>query len=293
MPYEHPLAYILGVEGLALLRAYTGEHDARFVEERLAEIRKLLDDDDLRPVEVTTIDTREGYRVWSATYDGPNSAFDSDEPRIDAILDTLPAGDALDAACGTGRLAARLAGRGHRVTGVDSSPEMLERARRRVPEGAFLEGDLTAIPLPDGSVDLVTCSLALTHVRDLGPVFAEFGRVLRPGGHLVISDMHPESVFRGHIPLMRLPDGRPVRVASHRHLIGDYIRAGLAAGLQVRRCEEPSSPAYADMGPAPEPSTGPGPWEGWPWSLTDLVPVASRAATADIPYLVVWQFERA
>ncbi|WP_127933180.1 class I SAM-dependent methyltransferase [Nonomuraea polychroma] len=290
MIYEHPLAYVLGLEGLALLRSFTGEHDRTFVDARLAEIRKLLDDDTLADaaVEVARVDTVEGYHIWSKTYDGPNSAFDIDEPFIREIVDALPAGVALDAACGTGRLAAYLAGRGHRVLGVDSSPDMLARARERVPQGEFHLGDLNRLPLPDDAVDLVVCSLALTHVPALDPVLAEFARVLRPGGQVVISDIHPDGVARGVIPSVRLPDGRPARVATYHHPIGDYLRAALAAGLQVRRCEEPPLESHDGPVPAAAPL---GPWDVWPWVLYDIVPEAARAAMAGEPSMVVWQFE--
>lgn len=124
--YEHPLAYLLGIEGIALLRSFTGEgaSDREFVEARIAEIRRLLDDESLASaaVEVARVETVEGYRIWSDTYDAPNAAFDFDEPLVKAIVDTLPVGVALDAACGTGRVAASLAARGHHVLGVDSSP---------------------------------------------------------------------------------------------------------------------------------------------------------------------------
>ncbi|WP_188197317.1 class I SAM-dependent methyltransferase [Nonomuraea sp. SYSU D8015] len=293
MIYEHPLAYVLGLEGVALLRSFRGEHDREFVEARLSEIRKLLDDDTLAnaAVEVARVDTVEGYEIWSKTYDGPNSAFDIDEPFIRDIVDALPAGDALDAACGTGRLAAYLSGRGHRVLGVDSSPDMLARARERVPQGEFHLGDLNRLPLPDEAVDLVTCSLALTHVPALDPVLAEFARVLRPGGHVVISDVHPSGVARGVVPPVRLPDGRPARVATYHHPIGDYLRAALAAGLQVRRCEEP--PLESDGVPLPAATETLGPWDVWPWVLCDMVPEAARAAVAGEPSMVVWHFQLA
>ncbi|MFC5835394.1 class I SAM-dependent methyltransferase [Nonomuraea insulae] len=290
MIYEHPLAYVLGLEGIALMRSFTGEHDRAFVEDRLAEIRKFLDDDSLAEaaVEVARVDTGEGYRIWSQTYDGPNTAFDLDEPFIREIVDALPAGDALDAACGTGRMAAYLAGRGHRVRGVDSSPDMLERARRRVPQAEFQLGDLSSLPVPGESVDLLVCSLALTHVPVLGPVLAEFARVLRPGGHVVIADIHPEGVALGVVPSVRLPDGRPGRVATYRHLVGDYVRAALAAGLQVRRCEEPR---HAPGEPR-ERADVLGPWEVWPWALSDLAPEAAHAAIAGRPSMLFWHFQR-
>ncbi|MFC7330403.1 class I SAM-dependent methyltransferase [Marinactinospora rubrisoli] len=296
MSYEHPLAYLLGLEGIALLRAFAGEHDRDFVAARIAEVRRLLDDPTLAGtgVDVDRVDTVDGYRVWSRTYDdGRNGAFDIDEPLVTEILDGLPPGVAVDAACGTGRYAALLAERGHRVIGVDSSPEMLARARARVPGGRFLVGDLHRLPVADAGADLVVCGLALTHLPELGPALAEFARVLRPGGHLLIADMHPERVLRSSIPTLRDRDGRPGRVVSHRHLVGDYLRAALAAGLRLRRCEEPGlppAPPPESPGPAPALRTT-GPWELWPWSLAELVPEAARAANAGVPVLLVWHFQ--
>ena len=169
---------------------------------------------------------------------------------------------------------------------------MLERARARVPSGRFLLGDLHRLPLPDGSVDLVVSGLALSHVPALAPVMAEFARVLRPGGHLVISDAHHEIVFRGSVPHALGPDDEPGLVASYRHTAGDFIRAALPAGLQVRRCEEPQR-SDDDLPPPPPPPAEltVGEWHEWPWSLLDLVPEAARAAWA-VPAVVVWHFER-
>ena len=134
------------------------------------------------------------------TYDEPRkSLFDSGEPVMHQIIDAVAPGDALDAACGTGRYAEYLAGRGHRLVGVDSSPDMLARARARAPSGEFVLGDLRRLPLPDSSVDLIVSGLALCHVPTLAPVMAEFARVLRSGGHLAISDVHHEITIRGSV----------------------------------------------------------------------------------------------
>ncbi|PPK69744.1 class I SAM-dependent methyltransferase [Actinokineospora auranticolor] len=289
MSYEHPLAYLLGIEGLALLRGFTGDHDREFTEARIAEIRRLLDEP-WTGVEVDRVGAADGYRIWSRTYDQPgNGAFAIDEPELRRIIDPLPPGTALDAACGTGRYARLLADRGHRVLGVDGSPEMLDHARPRVPEAEFRLGDLRGLPVDDASVDLVTCGLALTHLPDLTPAFAEFARVLRPGGHLVVVDMHPESVARGSIPSVRDQDGRPGRLPAHRHLVGDYLRAALPRGFQVRDCREP----VAELGGTPEPADSPGPWDVWPWSLMAMVPEAARAVYPGSPVMLVWHFQLA
>ena len=292
MIYQHPLAYLVGLEGIALLRAWAGDFDKDFVDRRLAEVRRLLATESLADhdgVMVNRGDTLTGYRRWAATYDEPrNSLFDEDEPVMHQIIDALPPGDALDAACGTGRYAEYLAGRGHRVVGVDSSPEMLERARARVPSGEFLLGDLHHLALPDDSVDLVVCSLALSHVPALAPVMAEFVRVLRPGGHVAISDAHHEIVIRGSCPQALGPNDEPGLVASYRHTAGDYLRAALPTGLQVRRCEEPRRDDLSSLPPAPAELNVSG-WHEWPWSLLGLVPEVTRAAWA-VPSTIIWLF---
>lgn len=299
MAHLDPLAYLVGLEGFALLRAFGGEHDREFVAARLAEVRALLDDPAVadRGVDVSRVDTVDGYRVWSATYDEPgNGIFGYEEPYVDAILNPLPPGVALDAACGTGRWAARLADRGHRVIGVDSSPDMLAKARARVPGADFRAGTLEALPLDDGSVDVVTCGLALTHVPSLAPVMAEFARVLTPGGHLIVSDVHHLMVLLGSVPKVVGPDGI---LPAHRHQAGDYLQAALGHGLALRSCVEPRL-AGGDrfVGSSSPPATFPvdpaavGAWNEWPWTLHPLVPAAAGAANVDLPATVVWHFER-
>src|SRR5207244_7410349 len=145
------------------------------------------------------------------------------------------------------------------------------------PAGAFLLGDLRRLPLPDACVDLVVSGLALSHLPALAPVMAEFARVLRPGGQLVVSDAHHEIVFRGSVPQAIGPDGEPGLVATYRHSAGDFLRAALPVGLQVRRCEEPRAP-QRDVPPPTD--RGADDWQEWPWSLMALVPEAAAAAWA-------------
>jgi SAM-dependent methyltransferase len=238
------------------------------------------------------VDTVDGYRIWSKTYDQQIDGLFSDEVSVvHEILDALPPGIALDAACGTGRHAELLAAKGHRVIGVDSSPDMLDHARKRVPQADFRRGDLHQLPLPDDHVDIVVCALALTHLPDLKPPIAEFARVLRPGGHLVIFDMHHELVALGSVPRVRSESGEPGILTGYRHRAGDYLNAALPLGLQVRRCHE-AIPAGGGTGTKGMPEDiVTGPWDSWPWSLMEIVPDAVAAAWAGTPSTVIWDFE--
>jgi SAM-dependent methyltransferase len=293
MIYQHPLSYLLGLEGVALLRAFAGQHDRDFAEARIAEIRRLLESPELRGPGVTAepVGTVAGYRAWSKTYDAPgNGLFAVDEPLVRETVDALPPGVALDAACGTGRYAEYLVGRGHRTIGVDSSPDMLGRARTRVPQADFRQGDLHHLPVPDDHVDVVVCALALVHLSDLGPAFGEFARVLRPGGRLLITDVHQEVVALGSVPRVRSAGGEPGLLSAHRHRAADYLAAALPLGLRVRRCEEPHRAAGTVPGELAA-DIVPGPWDGWPWSLLGLIPAASAAAWDDTPAVIFWDFE--
>ena len=292
MIYQDPLAYLIGLEGIALLDGWAGTRDRAFTEARLAEIRRLLDDQKLRDrgVDVQWLTSVTAYQQQVAGYDAGagGGLFAMDEPAVAEFLKDKKPGVALDAACGTGRFAEFLAGQGHQVIGVDSSPDMLAVARQRVPDGDFRVGELDRLPLPDDSVDVIVCALALVHVSDLEPVLAEFARVLRPAGDLVISDVHHELVNRGSAIKGHSPAGEPGFAPTYRHRLGDYLRPALNVGLQVRRCEEPTIIRAGD--PLPKATTEPGDWPDWPWSLMGYLPSAIRAA-GDHPSLVLWHFQ--
>lgn len=300
MIYQHPLAYLLGLEGIALLRAFVGEYGRDFTEARLAEIRDLLDalPDLGAGADTAEMATTEGYHNWVDSYDAPgNQLIDLEQPIVRDILDGLPPGLALDAACGTGRHSEYLNVLGHKVVGVDTSREMLAKARAKVPSGEFLEADLHDLPLPDDNFDVIVCALALTHVGDLGSVVAEFVRVLRPGGHLLISDSRG-LVGDAGLPLVkRGPDGCFGYMPTHARLTSDYLKAALPLGLQVRRCEEPRRPfPLVDQRGVPPGDTNPLPVtvrDSPPdiWTLHRWCTEATNAAYRDTPAAIVWHFQ--
>ncbi|MFI9150663.1 class I SAM-dependent methyltransferase [Streptomyces sp. NPDC053367] len=114
------------------------------------------------------------------------------KPLDRALLDTLAelAGDGpvLDIGCGPGHATSHLAARGARTTGLDLSPAMCAIARRTTAL-PFAAADMTGLPVRSASVSALCCLYAVIHLdaarRPLA--YAEFARVLRPGGHALLS----------------------------------------------------------------------------------------------------------
>jgi ubiquinone/menaquinone biosynthesis C-methylase UbiE len=272
--------YFTAVAGLATMRHCITEPSA--VGARLDDIRRIIEGLDRFPndlvVPVVEYGVDDGYDAWAPRYDGPNPATEVDEAAVHAILADLPAGIALDAACGTGRHSAHLRARGFEVTGVDANRSMLTIAEAKVPDCDFRVGDLASLPVDDDAVDVVVCSLALTHVERIEPVLGEFARVVRPGGSVVLSDIHPAALTFGSVAVF--PTGRDQLelhyVRSVVHPVSEYVQAATATGLVVRACREPVMPESAiTRNPA-----------------FAVVPDAVRQAFEGLPFLLVWRLDK-
>lgn len=117
-----------------------------------------------------------------------------DRPALLGLAGDVRGLDVLDAGCGPGLYAAELVARGARVTAFDVSPRMVELARARAAGAVEIRVSDLEQPLPwlaDASFDLVLQALVLHHVRDRVGMLRELRRVLRPGGRLVLSTVHP------------------------------------------------------------------------------------------------------
>ena len=272
--------FILGLEGLAILRAWISDPaTVRARTQKIVNISKEFEDAPWStPIVASERTVTAGYAEWAATYDiSRNPMFLAEEPIVHELLARYPVGTALDAACGTGRHAAYLAPLGHQVTGIDSTPEMLEMAKAKVPAAQFETGDLTAIPLSDGAMDTAVCSLALTHCADLGPPIRELARVVRPGGHVVISDVHPLMVLLGvHGGYRRQPE----RSKGSSGTTSTWHRTILPC---FKTRDSTSSNALSLSGEDPEIAT-----IGFAEQMPDLM----EAAVRGLPIVIVWELKK-
>jgi hypothetical protein len=134
-------------------------------------------------------------------------------------------------------------------------------------------------------------------VPDLGRALAEFVRVLRPDGHLVISDSRGLIGDIG-LPLVRVgPGGELGYMPVWSRLASDYLAAALPLGLQVRRCEEPRRPSPLVGEDGTKLSDGVRPPDHVPgtppniWSLHALATAATNAAWHGQPAAIIWDFQ--
>ncbi|MCZ9345832.1 class I SAM-dependent methyltransferase, partial [Streptomyces sp. TRM76130] len=138
----------------------------------------------------------------------------------------LPArtADVLDLGCGTGSLALLAAGQGHRVTGVDLSPAMLERARVKLAgrDALLLTGDAAAPPVGERRFDVVLVRHVLWTLPDPGRVLRRWRELLRPGGRLVLVEgvwgsVTPVGLSAGRLTGLLAPLAGQVRVEPLSH----------------------------------------------------------------------------
>ncbi|MQS11631.1 class I SAM-dependent methyltransferase [Streptomyces kaniharaensis] len=152
-------------------------------------------------------------------------------------------GPVADLGCGPGRVTAYLAGLGLAAFGVDVSGEMVALARRAYPELRFVQGSMAALDLADGTLGGVLAWYSVHHTppASLPAVFAEFRRVLAPGGHLLLGGHAGDAHLR---PAEAY--GHPVSFESHLLPAGRLADLLAQAGFTVTARLEQPRPERAD-----------------------------------------------
>ena len=151
--------------------------------------------------------------------------------RTAVVRDLLPSGGAvLDVGCGTGALAGWIQRAGYDVVGVDASAGMLRQALDQHGVGAVYAGFSSALPLEDNAFDLALSVATMHHLETperVAATIAEMGRVVRPGGYVLIWDHNPLNPY-WPILMKRVPqDHGDERLVSLRELLGAVKVAGL------------------------------------------------------------------
>ncbi|MBW8481718.1 class I SAM-dependent methyltransferase [Actinomadura parmotrematis] len=165
----------------------------------------------------------------------------------------------LDAGCGEGYLSRTLAERGASVVGVDAAQGLVDAAQAVPTAAEFVRAGVEALPMPDAEFDLVVCNHLFSHLADPGPAIAEFGRVLKGGGRLIVLTLHPcfyversEHGERASVPADRYFEARgidqyfavdgldsPSMITSWLRPLEYYSRTLREAGFVITDLREP------------------------------------------------------
>jgi len=186
------------------------------------------------------VEPASGYGEWAGTYDA-TVAEGLDRPLLERIrsVEWGAIGSAADLACGTGRTGAWLKDRGvQSLDGVDITPEMLALAEKRGAHGTLWLADAAATELNPAAYDLATLVLADEHIADIGPVYREAWRLLRPNGVFLIVGYHPFFLISGMPTHFHRSDGEAVTIESHVHLFAEHFNTGCANGLTLVEFQE-------------------------------------------------------
>jgi malonyl-CoA O-methyltransferase len=118
----------------------------------------------------------------------------------------------------------------------------MARAKPGADRVTWIEHDLARpLPLATGTFDRVVCALVVDHVRDLRALFAELGRIAKPGAPIVVSVMHPAMMLKGVQARFADPiTGEKVHPESVANQVSDYVLGATRAGLTIADMSEHS-----------------------------------------------------
>jgi SAM-dependent methyltransferase len=172
---------------------------------------------------------------------------------------------ALDVGCGEGRFCRMLKQHSIDVTGVDPTPALIEAARARDSDGAYVEATAERLPFDDDAFDLVVSYLSLIDIPDIEAAIPEMARVLAPGGTLLIANLNSFNTAcietgwiedhagrRLYYPIDNYLEERSmwieyrgIRIRNHHRPMSTYMRTLLDAGLRLSYFDEPLPSAEA------------------------------------------------
>jgi SAM-dependent methyltransferase len=188
---------------------------------------------------IERVSAREGYDLWSETYDQtPNPVVAMDARHTLNLLAPQAGEQILDAGCGTGRNLLPMIAAGSQAIGIDLSIGMLKVAKRRLPKAPLAVADLQKpYPFRVAQFDAALCALIGEHLDNLSATFRELYQVLKPGGRLVFSVYHPEMAAAGKEANFQ-KGNIEYRLGARRHKLADYLNLLDDAGFVKLNCEE-------------------------------------------------------
>jgi len=184
-----------------------------------------------------TTESEKAYDLWASNYDDQpdnlmmhldNEVFTS---ALSAVIGTKEV--IVDVGCGTGRHWPELFFRKpQKLVGFDSSNGMLDMLRKKFPDAETHLVRDSSLALPSASVDLLVSTLTIAHIENIEEALTEWLRVLKPGGHMIITDYHPTALAKGGLRTFK-SKGKLISIKNYVHDI-DKLSTTYAVKLVSR-----------------------------------------------------------
>ncbi len=184
---------------------------------------------------------QQAYNVWANNYDTVvNPTRDLEGRALRHILAQTDSEKLLEMGCGTGKNTEWLLTKTKQLVAADFSEEMLAKAKEKITAEnvVFMQMDMRQKwAFTDVEFDLITCSLALEHIENIGFVFQEAHRVLKQGGRFYLGELHPFKQYLGSKARFDTENG-VYELECFVHHISDFFKAGIENGFVCIDTEE-------------------------------------------------------
>lgn len=182
------------------------------------------------------MDTKQAYNIWANQYDNnDNKTRDLEVKSLRTSLETIVVDNCLEIGCGTGKNSQFLLTKAKHLTAVDFSDQMLAKAKQKITATniEFIQADITEEwNFISKSYDLVTFSLVLEHIENLGEIFRKLSMVCKPNALIYVGELHPFKQYTGSKARFDLEGSRQI-LNCYNHHLSDFSNAAKENGFDI------------------------------------------------------------
>ncbi|PWU00049.1 MAG: SAM-dependent methyltransferase [Bacteroidetes bacterium] len=186
------------------------------------------------------MEIKDAYNIWADQYDtNENKTRDLEGLVLRKSLSGFSFENVLEIGCGTGKNTEWFITHSKHVTSVDFSEEMLAKAREKFHgDVEFIQADINlSWNFVHRLYDLVSFSLVLEHIENLGDIFSKAAKCLKPDGYVYVGELHPFKQYQGTKARFENEHGLHV-LECYVHNLTDFIQAAKKYGLVLVDIEE-------------------------------------------------------
>jgi ubiquinone/menaquinone biosynthesis C-methylase UbiE len=185
------------------------------------------------------VDTKQAYDRWAESYDTIiNKTRDLEQAAAKSFLETANFSTVIEVGCGTGKNTVWIASKADQLLALDFSEAMMKVAKAKIIDDhvKFIQADITK-PWNFGKATLVTCSLVLEHIENIGFIFEQVAESLHPGGLFYLCELHPYKQLQASRARFEY-EGKLVELEYFIHHISDFVQAAQHNGLTCPKLQE-------------------------------------------------------